>query len=154
MKRLLLLLAAHLALPLLGADAPRGYDDGATADPTAELQGAWYSTSTGYGGARYPGVDKANRHVIKGDRWVYTDGGAVVQAGTLRVIGGGGRLVRVDFVVTEGFRKGDTWLAVYERRGDELTWCGGYAGDGRARPAALATKADDGYNFRTLRREK
>ena len=79
-------------------------------------------------------------------------GGAVVQAGTLRVIGGG-RLVKIDFVITEGFRKGDTWLEVYERRGDELTWCGGYAGDIRARPAALDTAGDD-YFLRSLRRER
>jgi len=59
------------------------------------------------------------------------------------------------FIVTTGVRSGDTWLAIYERSGDELKWCGGYVGQGLARPTTLATKpGDGGYFLRSLKREK
>jgi phospholipase C len=51
--------------------------------------------------------------------------------------------------------KGDTWLAVYERKGDDLKWCGGYVGQNLARPTTFTTKpGDGGYFARSLKREK
>ena len=105
-------------------------------------------------GTRQSGENKADRHFIKGDQWTCKEGDTLVQAATLRVIEVGDKLVKIDFVVTEGFRKGDTWFGVYERNGDELKWCGAYASDGPARPGTLVTKPGDGYFFRSLKREK
>jgi uncharacterized protein (TIGR03067 family) len=120
----------------------------------AKLQGAWYSTSTEEGGVRQSGENKANRHLFSGDQWTYEDGGAVVQAGTIRIVEVGDKRVQIDFLITEGFRKGDTWVGLYERSGDELKWCGSYPGQGQARPTTLATKPGDDYFLRSLRREK
>jgi uncharacterized protein (TIGR03067 family) len=118
------------------------------------LQGTWYSTSTEYAGMGQTGEDKADRHIITADRWVCKSGEAVVQTGTLHVVEVSDKLVKVDFIVTGGLKNGDTWLAIYERNGDVLKWCGGYTGEGRARPATFTTKPGDGYFLRSLKREK
>jgi uncharacterized protein (TIGR03067 family) len=120
------------------------------------LQGTWYSTSTEYSGMRQTGEEKAARHIITSDRWENKDGDTVLQSGILNVIEVSDKLVKMDFIVTAGFGKGDTWLAIYERKGDELKWCGGYGGlQGLARPTTLTTKAGDGgYFVRSLKREK
>jgi uncharacterized protein (TIGR03067 family) len=120
----------------------------------AALQGTWYSTLTETAGMRQSGEDKADRHIVTGDQWVCKNGAAVVQTGTLSVTEVGDKLVKIDFIITGGFRNGDTWVAIYERNGDVLKWCGGYTGEGRARPASFATKPGDGYFLRSLKREK
>jgi hypothetical protein len=100
-------------------------------------------------------VEKSARHIIAANRWENKNGDTVVQAGTLNVVEIGDKLVKVDFIVTEGVRKGDTWLAIYERNGDVLKWCGGYIGQRLARPTTFTTKpGDGGYFLRSLKREK
>jgi uncharacterized protein (TIGR03067 family) len=119
------------------------------------LQGTWYSTSTEYAGMRQSGEERGARHVIKADRWENKDGETVLQSGTLQVVEVSDKLVKIDFIVTGGFRNGDTWLAIYERNGDELKWCGGYIGQGLARPTTITTRpGDGGYFIRSLKREK
>jgi uncharacterized protein (TIGR03067 family) len=120
------------------------------------LQGTWYSTATEYAGRPQTGEEKTARHVITANRWENKHGEAVLQSGTLNVIEVSDKLVKIDFIVTAGFGTGDTWLAIYERNGDELKWCGGYVGrQGLARPTTLTTKAGDGgYFIRSLKREK
>ncbi len=120
----------------------------------AGLQGAWYSTSTEEGGVRQSGENKADRHIFSGEKWTHEVGGAVVQSGTIRIVEVGDKRVKIDFIGTEGIGKGTTWVGLYERSGDELKWCGSYASQGLASPAALATKPGDGYFLRSLRREK
>jgi uncharacterized protein (TIGR03067 family) len=116
------------------------------------LRGTWYSASTEAGGVRQSGENKADQHSFTGDQWVCKNGEAVVQAAMLRVIEVGDKLVKIDFVITEGFQKGDTWVGIYERSGDELKWCGGYVGEGRMRPTTMATRPGDGYFLRSLKR--
>jgi uncharacterized protein (TIGR03067 family) len=120
----------------------------------ARLQGYWYSISTEANGVRQTGVNKADRHIFTGNRWVVKDGKRIVQAGTIEVIEVGDNLVKLDFIGTAGPAQGTTWLAIYQLKGDELKWCGIYISDGKPRPAALATKPGDGYFLRTLKREK
>jgi uncharacterized protein (TIGR03067 family) len=115
------------------------------------LQGTWITTSTELGGVK--GVDNV-RTIFTADRWVSKQGEAVVQSGTLKVVAVSDKVVHIDFIVTGGIKNGDTWLAIYERNGDVLKWCGGWAGEDRARPATLTTKAGDGYFLRSLGREK
>src|SRR5262245_39828550 len=110
------------------------------------LQGTWITTSTEAAGA--PQGQDNFRHVITGDRWVCKQGEVVVQSGTIKVIEVSDKLVKIDFIVTEGFKNGDTWVGIYDRNGDMLKWCGGYVGDGRARPATLTTRPGDGYFLR------
>jgi uncharacterized protein (TIGR03067 family) len=118
-----------------------------------QLQGAWYSRSTEEGGRVQTGENRADRHIFTGDSWRLENGTKVIQCGTITVVEVGEKLVKIDFRVTEGLKKGDVWIAVYERDGDSLKWCGGYAGDGRARPTELKTRANDGYFLRSLKRE-
>jgi uncharacterized protein (TIGR03067 family) len=119
------------------------------------LQGTWYSTSTEYAGMRQTGEERGARHIIMADRWENKDGETVLQSGKLNVVEVSDKLVKVDFIVTEGALKGDTWLAIYERNGDELKWCGGYVGQRLARPTTFTTKpGDGGYFLRSLKREK
>jgi uncharacterized protein (TIGR03067 family) len=121
----------------------------------AALQGAWYSTSTEEAGRRQSGEEKSARHIITANRWVNKIGDTVVQAGTLNVVEISHKQVKADFIVTEGLRKGDTWLAIYERNGDVLKWCGGYIGQRLARPTTFTTRpGDGGYFLRSLKREK
>jgi uncharacterized protein (TIGR03067 family) len=119
------------------------------------LQGTWYSTSSECGGRRETGEERDARHIITADRWENKKGETVLQSGTFKFIEVGEKVVKVDFVVTAGVRKGDTWLAVYERKGDDLKWCGGYVGQNLVRPATLTTRpGDGGYFLRSLKREK
>jgi uncharacterized protein (TIGR03067 family) len=120
----------------------------------AGLQGAWHSTSTEEGGVRQSGENKADRHIFSGEKWTHEVSGAVLQSGTIRIVEVGDKRVKIDFIGTEGIGKGTTWVGLYERSGDELKWCGSYASQGLASPAALATKPGDGYFLRSLRREK
>jgi len=118
------------------------------------LQGTWQSIETEVDGVRQTGAIKPATHVFKGDRLIGKDGEKVFHAATLKVIEVAGKRVKIDFVITEGDRRGDTWIGVFERSGDELKWCGSYASDGYGRPAALATKPGDGHFFRALKRVK
>jgi uncharacterized protein (TIGR03067 family) len=119
------------------------------------LQGAWYSTSSACNGVRQTGEERGARHIFTADRWENKNGETLLQSGTLRFVEVNDKLVKIDFIVTEGHRKGDTWLAVYERKGDDLQWCGGYVGQSLARPTTLTTKrGDGGYFLRSLKREK
>jgi uncharacterized protein (TIGR03067 family) len=118
------------------------------------LQGDWYSTSVNHDGALQQGENRADRHIFSGNQWAYKNGDGLHEAGKFNIVEVGERFVKMNFVVTSGTRAGDTWAGIYERRGDELKWCGGYLGDGVARPIAFATKPGDGYFLRTLRRDK
>ena len=119
----------------------------------AGLQGTWHSTSTETDGVRQSGENKADRHFFSGDQWTCKNGETVVQTATIKIVEVTDKLVKIDFLIHDGTWKGDTWVGLYQRSGDELTWCGGY-GEPKARPTALATKPGDGYFLRTLRREK
>lgn len=120
----------------------------------AALQGAWYSTRTEVGGVRQSGENRADRHFFSGNQWICLAGETLVQAAKITVVDVTNKQVQIDFLITEGPRKGDTWVGIYERNGDELKWCGGYVGEGHARPATLATKEGDGYFLRSLKRQK
>lgn len=118
------------------------------------LQGLWHSTSIEINGAPHSGENKADRHLFSGDQWTCTDGDSVVQEATVEIVTVGDTQVKVNFIITRGSRTGDTWVGIYERSGDVLKWCGGFAGEGRTRPSSLATKPGDGYFLRSLRRER
>jgi hypothetical protein len=62
--------------------------------------------------------------------------------------------VKINFFITDSANRGDTWVGIYQRHGDELKWCGGYSGQGCARPTTFATRPGDGYFLRTLKRDR
>src|SRR5262245_28189315 len=120
----------------------------------AGLQGTWHSVATEMGSAPQTGVNRADKHLIQRDSWICEFNGTIAQTATLRIAGTKGKTILVDFVITDGFKKGDIWLGIYERSGDDLKWCGGYAGDNVSRPTSFATRAGDGYLLRVLKRDK
>jgi uncharacterized protein (TIGR03067 family) len=139
---------------IIGAIAARALAAAARKEIEA-LQGTWYSASSECAGIRQTGEERGARHIITADRWENKNGETVLQSGTLKFIEVSDNLVKIDFIVTEGVRKGDIWLAVYERKGDDLKWCGGYVGQNLARPTTFTTKSGDGgYFLRSLKREK
>ena len=119
----------------------------------ASLQGTWHSMSTETDGVRQSGENKADRHFFSGDEWTCKDGETIVQTATIKIVEASDKLVKIDFLITDGSRKGETWVGLYQRNGDELKWCGGYVGE-KGRPTTLATKPGDGYFLRSLRRDK
>jgi uncharacterized protein (TIGR03067 family) len=119
----------------------------------AALQGRWFTLWTGAACQAISGEDPADTHIITGNQWKHLeDGVRVKEQGTLRIVDVTSRRRMIDFVVTEGIRKGDTWIAVYERNGDTLKWCGCYASEGHPRPTVVATEAGEGYFVRVLKR--
>jgi uncharacterized protein (TIGR03067 family) len=117
------------------------------------LQGKWHSTSAEAEGVRQAGENMADRHTFAGDQWIYQEGDMVVMKGKVNIVGVSGKLVKIDFLITEGHYARDTWVGIYEREGNALKWCGGYAGEGCARPMVFATRPGDGYFLRTLQRD-
>jgi uncharacterized protein (TIGR03067 family) len=120
----------------------------------AGLQGTWHSLSTEIDGVRQSGENRADRHFFSVDQWTCKDGETIVQAATVKIVDASSELVKIDFLINDGSRKGETWVGLYQRSGDELTWCGGYVGEVKARPTTLATKSGDSYFLRSLRRDK
>jgi uncharacterized protein (TIGR03067 family) len=79
MRRTVWLLAALLALPSLGSDAPREYDGAANAD---ELEGTWAFVMGGIPGAinvDVPGLPTVQ--TFRRGKWEYRQGGEVVSEG-------------------------------------------------------------------------
>jgi uncharacterized protein (TIGR03067 family) len=121
----------------------------------AQLQGRWSTLWAGTTGQVLVDENRADQHIFTGNRWQHTeDGVKVKQQGTFAIVDVTSRLVMIDFVVTDGVRKGDTWIAVYERTADTIKWCGCYASEGQPRPTAVATEAGDGYLLRALKRQQ
>jgi uncharacterized protein (TIGR03067 family) len=100
------------------------------------------------------GILRHDKTVFKGDKWHCTSNGTTIQQGTITIVEATEKLVKIDFIVMDGYARGDTWKAVYEMDGDEVRWCGCFAGGGRNRPDDLVTRAGDGRVLRTLKREK
>jgi uncharacterized protein (TIGR03067 family) len=119
-----------------------------------KLQGTWHSVSSEANGAPLAGENKADKHIFAGGKWTYQYGGVVQQVATVKIVEVGDKSVKIDFQIIGGYRPGDTWVGIYELSGDELKWCGGYAGEGTARPAAFGTKAGDGLYLRSLKRDE
>src|SRR5262249_6151031 len=71
MRRTVCLLAALLVLPSLGSDSPKEYD-GAMQDD--ELQGTW----------QIAGSSRICLQTFRGNTWVYTQEGQVVEEGTFK----------------------------------------------------------------------
>ena len=46
-----------------------------------------------------------------------------VQEGILKIVEVGEKSVKADFIVSDGFKQGDTWIAIYQIDGEKLNFC-------------------------------
>jgi uncharacterized protein (TIGR03067 family) len=117
------------------------------------LQGTWTTVTTELDGQQRAEVKK-EKITFAGSKWTIKSDGEVTQEGTVKILDIGGRFVQADFLVTEGYKQGDTWMSIYQIDGDKLKWCGCYVSESKVRPKALSTRDSDGYFLRTLKRDK
>ncbi len=118
------------------------------------LQGTWATVSTEIDGQRRAEDKKTEKVVIAGNKWTIKIDGEVAQEGTFKIVEVAGQTLKVNFVVTDGFKQGDTWISIMQTDGDKMKWSGCYISENKARPKALPTREGDGYFLRTMRREK
>ena len=146
MKKLRLLLAVPLVLPLLGSDAPKDYQDGIVyADG---LEGSWLLVTYEAGGearkVAYGLVMTYRRGEVESRP---PDGGRNRVMGTYRA-DPGARPATLDTFYTDGFHRGKTWRSIYRIDGDTLYV--GYQSGGARRPEGFDDKAD--LHIETYRR--
>jgi uncharacterized protein (TIGR03067 family) len=146
--RLTVLLGAALLLAMpVGGSA----DDAAAKKEMDKLQGTWYSLSTQEDGNVTSGEDKADLHLIKGNRVTARKGYKEISTAEISVEPG--KPGKVTIQMTSGANKDKTWVGIYEVDGDSLKWCGCWKGE-NALPAAFGTKKGDNYFLREMKRQK
>jgi uncharacterized protein (TIGR03067 family) len=117
------------------------------------LQGTWTTTATESNGT-ISRETRPEKWIISGQKWTVKLDGEVTQEGTYKVVETGDRFVKVDFLVTEGYKQGDTWIAIYQIDGDKLRMNGCYLSESKQRARTLGTKDGDGMYVRTMKKEK
>jgi len=110
--------------------------------------------STEIDGQRTTEAKKTEKVVIAGNKWTIKIDGEVAQEGTFKIVESPAKSSKVDFVVTDGFKQGDTWISIMQVDGDKMRWSGCYISESKARPKALPTREGDGYFLRTMTRAK
>lgn len=119
------------------------------------LQGTWTTVSTELDGQQRAEESKKEKLVLSNNKWVLKIDGEVNQEGTYKIVETGDKFMKVDFVVTDGFKQGDTWISIIQIvDGDKIKWSGCYFSESKVRPRALSTREGDGYFLRTMRRDK
>jgi uncharacterized protein (TIGR03067 family) len=118
------------------------------------LQGTWTTVTSESDGQINREDRRVEKWTINGGRWSVKLDGEVTQEGTYKIVEAGDKLVKVDFVVTDGYKQGDTWSAVYQLDGDKLKMNGCYLSESKVRAKSLTTRDGDGYYVRTMRKEK
>jgi uncharacterized protein (TIGR03067 family) len=127
---------------------------GAARKEADRLQGTWTTIAAESDGQLHREEKRIEKWTINGGRWSVKLDGEVTQEGTYKIVETGDKLVKVDFTVTDGYKQGDTWIAVYQIDGDRMKMNGCYVSESRVRPKVLGTRDGDGYYLRTMRKEK
>jgi uncharacterized protein (TIGR03067 family) len=142
MNKLLLLAPAVLALA--AADKP----DDATKKDMDTIQGTWKSTSAQFNGKDLPAEEGARAStVFDGDKFKHLNGGSVVGEGTFK-LDANKKPAAIDMTDKDG----KTRMGIYQFDGDTLKVA--MSDPGKDRPTELASKADSGVFFITLKRDK
>jgi uncharacterized protein (TIGR03067 family) len=119
------------------------------------LQGTWTTISTELDGQQRAEESKKEKLVLNNNKWVLKIDGEVSQEGTYKIVEMGDKYMKVDFVVTDGFKQGDTWISILQVvDGDKIKWNGCYISESKTRAKAMSTREGDGYFLRTMRRDK
>jgi uncharacterized protein (TIGR03067 family) len=142
LRALLFLLPFHLA-----ADAK----EEAAKQDLAKMQGRWISGNNIVDGKPTPADELKNITLeVKGDRSDYVHG---TQSGKgMYTLDPTQKPKTLDIVITDGFDKGKTYLAIYEFDGAKLRIC--HARPGKPRPTKFESKAGSGDVLETWEKAK
>ena len=137
MRTLVLLVGALLAT--IGLAAVAVADDAADKKDKEALQGTWMAVS-GEKEGKEDTEAKEHALVFEGDKFSIKRGDNVIVRGTFK-INTSKSPKTMDMEISEGPEdvKGKTAQAIYQLKGDELTWCVTHPGCGE-RPEKFATK--------------
>ena len=151
MRRLVLAVVASLAV--IGLAAVAVADDAADKKDKEQLQGTWTAVS-GESEGKENAEAKEHVMVFDGDKFTVKRGDKVMVQGTFKIDASKSPKA-MDMNITEGPEdvKGKTAHAIYELKGDELTWCVTHPGDGE-RPEKFATKEGAKQMLIKFKREK
>jgi uncharacterized protein (TIGR03067 family) len=119
-----------------------------------KMQGTWTTIATELNGQLRAEEKKTEKLTIAGNRWTLKLDGEVSQEGTFKIVENGGKFLKVDFVVTDGFKQGDRWISIVQLDGDKMKWSGCYVSESRFRPTAMTTREGDGFFLRSMKRDK
>jgi len=125
--------------PLDGVQPVQPKPDPSVEKALEQLQGVWYHVSREVGGKEAAGESKDSLFVVRGNIIVLKTGDKVGQVGMLKIVDSKSTPKKLDLIITDGPNEGMTILCVYQVEGDVFKYCGGV----KARPASLATNADD-----------
>jgi uncharacterized protein (TIGR03067 family) len=149
----MLMLAGVALLATIGLTALVVADDAADKKDKEKLQGSWAAVS----GEREGKEDaEAKEHVLvfEGDKFSVKRGDKVMIQGTFKIDASKSPKT-IDMKISEGpdDLKGKTAEAIYDLKGDELTWCVAHPGSGQ-RPEKFATKEGVQQMLIKFKREK
>jgi uncharacterized protein (TIGR03067 family) len=121
----------------LYAGTQYGCSSSSVVDESAAIQGTWLPSQAELGGKPFPDeVRKTIKLVIDSDNYTVNVGKAV-DRGTVR-LNPGTEPREMDIVGTEGPNKGKTFLAIYDRKGEDFRIC--YDLSGKSRPKEFETE--------------
>lgn len=123
----------------------------AQAQAQATLEGAWTAIKAERDGKAADDV-VGHRLTFTGDRFeIRSRDGKVVYGGTFRT-DPNAKPASIDFALTEGADRGQTWKGIYALDGNTLTTCDNAPDVAKARPAAFEARSGSGYVFVTFAR--
>jgi uncharacterized protein (TIGR03067 family) len=118
------------------------------------LQGTWATVAIEVDGQQRAEDKKVEKLTLTDNKWVLKIDVEIAQEGTFKIVETGDKFMKVDFIVTGGFKQGDTWISIMQVDGERMKWSGCYVSESKARPKAFPTRDGDGYFLRTLKRDK
>jgi uncharacterized protein (TIGR03067 family) len=101
---------------------PATTKDLAARQDSERLQGTWTRIALTHGSSRR-GVNADDVITFSGERFVQKFAGAVIQAGTFKIIDATSNPKQLDLLVTEGTNKGRHYRSIYKIEGDTLHLC-------------------------------
>jgi len=148
-----LVLAVGTLLATMGFAAVAVADDAADKKDKEKLQGTWMAVS-GEKEGKDDAEAKEHALVFEGDKFSVKRGNDVIVRGTFK-INASKSPKTMDMEITEGPDdvKAKTAQAIYELKGDELTWCVAHPGEAE-RPEKFATKEGVKQMLVKFKREK
>jgi uncharacterized protein (TIGR03067 family) len=148
-----LVLAAIASFAVIGLAAVAIADDAADKKDKEQLQGTWTAVS-GESEGKESAEAKEHTMIFDGDKFTVKRGDKVMVQGTFKIDASKSPRT-MDLTIKEGpdDLKDKTAQAIYELKGDELTWCVAHPGDGE-RPQKFATKEGVKQMLIKFKREK
>ena len=114
-----------------------------------KLQGTWVLVAREEGGQTARHDDERTTFTVSGNKWVWKSDGALVQAGTWKLVGTEKAVTWYDNLVTEGANVGGGAEGIFRVDRDTFSYC-----EAGTRPSEFATMDGDGRYVCTWKRAK